>query len=76
MAHANMTKEFSNGEITVIWNKEKCIHDGICVQNLSTVFQPDQEPNLKGAPTKRIIETVAKCTTGALKIKLGSHEWL
>lgn len=76
MTHSQTIKEFSNGEITVMWNKEKCIHDGICVQNLSTVFSPDQEPNLFGAPTSKIIATVAKCTTGALKIKIGSHEWV
>lgn len=76
MSHEDYIKEFSNGEITIVWNKVKCIHDCICVQNLSSVFQPDQEPDLKGAPTLKIIETVSKCTTGALKVKIGSHEWV
>lgn len=76
MKHQQKIKEFSNGEITVEWDKNKCIHDGICVQHLSSVFQRGEEPNLKGATTKEIIETVAKCSTGAIKIKIGSHEWI
>ena len=76
MTHAQNIKELSNGEITVLWDKDKCIHDGICVKELSSVFSPDQEPNLHGAPTWKIVNTVAKCTTGALKVKIGSHEWV
>lgn len=76
MADPKIVKELSNGDITVVWDKSKCTHDGICVQDLSSVFSPDQAPNLFGAPTSKIIATVAKCTTGALRIKIGSHEWI
>lgn len=76
MKHHHNVREYSNGQVTLIWDKTKCIHDGICIQNLSTVFQEDAEPNMLGAPTKKIIETVAKCTSGALKVKIGSHEWI
>ncbi|HBU45480.1 MAG TPA: (4Fe-4S)-binding protein, partial [Porphyromonadaceae bacterium] len=31
-------KEYSNEEITIIWESEKCIHSGICVKTLPKVY--------------------------------------
>ncbi|NJX14547.1 (4Fe-4S)-binding protein [Tamlana crocina] len=25
-------KEYTNGEVTIVWNPEACIHSGICVK--------------------------------------------
>ena len=36
----NEIKEYSNGEIIVLWQATKCMHSGNCVRNLSQVFQP------------------------------------
>jgi uncharacterized Fe-S cluster protein YjdI len=67
----NITKEYSNGEITVVWQSSKCIHSANCVRHLSTVFQPQAHPWIKvdNAPTEDIVSTVAKCPSGALSIK-------
>ncbi|HEY3369903.1 MAG TPA: (4Fe-4S)-binding protein [Prolixibacteraceae bacterium] len=64
----NITKEYSNGEITVVWKSGKCIHSGNCVRNLSTVFNPAEKPWIKmnKATTVEIITTVGKCPSGAL----------
>jgi len=64
----NITKEYSNGEITVVWQSGKCIHSGNCVRNLSKVFNPNIKPWIKmnNATTSEIIETVGKCPSGAL----------
>lgn len=35
-----MTKEYSNGEITIIWQAEKCIHSANCVRLLPNVYHP------------------------------------
>jgi uncharacterized Fe-S cluster protein YjdI len=43
----NLTKEYSNGEITVVWQSSKCIHSVNCVKNLSSVFQPKNQPWIK-----------------------------
>ncbi len=67
----NITKEYSNGEITVVWQSGKCSHSANCVRNLSAVFQPGSQPWIKidNASSEEIIATVNKCPSGALSIK-------
>ena len=71
MDKKNVTKEYSNGEITVVWQSGKCRHSANCVRNLGVVFQPREQPWIKihNAPSDDIIATVAKCPSGALSIK-------
>ena len=71
MDKSNITKEYSNGETTVVWQSSKCIHAANCVKHLSSVFQPQTQPWIKmeNASTAEIIATVAKCPSGALSIK-------
>jgi uncharacterized Fe-S cluster protein YjdI len=61
-------KEYSNAEITIVWQSSLCIHSGNCVKNLSSVFKPQQSPwiNIENANTIEIIETIKKCPSGAL----------
>lgn len=68
MEKHNVTKNYSNGEITVVWQSAKCTHSGNCVRNLSTVFNPNEKPWIKmnNANTSEIISTVEKCPSGAL----------
>ena len=35
-------KEYSNGEITIIWKPELCIHAGACVHLLPKVYNPSE----------------------------------
>jgi uncharacterized Fe-S cluster protein YjdI len=67
----NLTKEYSNGEITVEWQNSKCIHSGNCVKSLSNVFRPREQPwiQMNHATTAEIIVAVGKCPSGALSIK-------
>jgi uncharacterized Fe-S cluster protein YjdI len=67
----NLTKEYSNGEINVVWQSGKCIHSGNCVKNLSAVFQPKSQPWIKveNGSTEDIVSAVGKCPSGALSIK-------
>lgn len=66
-----MKKEYSNNEITVIWQPDLCIHSTICAQGLPKVFDPERRPwiDLDQAETKDIVEQVRKCPSGALSIK-------
>jgi len=66
-----ITKEYSNGEITVVWQSGKCIHSGNCVRNLPSVFKPKESPWIKieNAGTDEIVQVVQKCPSGALSIK-------
>lgn len=64
----DIKKEYTNGEVTVVWQSGKCIHSGNCVRNNPEVFQPREKPWIKieGSSTDKIIDTVKKCPSGAL----------
>ncbi len=68
----DITKEYTNGEVTVVWQSGKCIHSGNCVRNNPAVFQPKEKPWIKidASTTDKIIETVNKCPSGALTFYL------
>jgi uncharacterized Fe-S cluster protein YjdI len=61
-------KEYSNGEVTIVWQPDLCIHATHCWKQLPQVFDPKKRPwvNAQGANTERIIEQVKKCPSGAL----------
>jgi len=64
----DITKEYTNGEVTIVWQSGKCIHSANCVRNNPDVFQPQEKPWIKpeGSTTEKIIDTVKKCPSGAL----------
>jgi uncharacterized Fe-S cluster protein YjdI len=61
-------KEYTNGEITVKWLPDECIHATTCFKMLPEVFKPAERPWVKmnEASTEKIIETVEACPTNAL----------
>jgi uncharacterized Fe-S cluster protein YjdI len=64
----HIKKEYTNGEITIVWQSSKCIHSGMCVKNLAAVFKPQTSPwiQMENATTEEIIAAVSKCLSGAL----------
>jgi uncharacterized Fe-S cluster protein YjdI len=70
------TKEYSNGEVTVVWEAEKCIHSAICVKNSPKVFQPKDRPWIKidAASTDEIVSTIKKCPSGALSFYMNNED--
>lgn len=66
-----ITKEYSNDEVTILWKPEKCIHAGICVKTLPSVYHPKEKPWIQpyNASSQELIDQVAKCPSGALSIK-------
>ena len=65
-------KEYSNGEVTIVWTSKLCIHSGNCVTGLPSVFNRNVIPwvNEYGASTDQIISQVNKCPSGALSYYL------
>ena len=61
-------KEYTNGEVTVVWESEKCIHSAICAKGLSRVFRPRDRPwiHMDAAQTEVIVDQVKQCPSGAL----------
>ncbi|GJM32211.1 MAG: hypothetical protein DHS20C18_12120 [Saprospiraceae bacterium] len=69
MSEAKKTvKEYSNGEVTIVWKPDVCIHSEMCFKGLPTVFDPKARPwiNAEGANTEAIMAQVNKCPSGAL----------
>lgn len=68
----NLIKEYSNGEITIVWQSGKCIHSGNCVRNNPEVFHPGQQPWIRpeASKSKEIISTIQKCPSGALSYRV------
>lgn len=66
-----MEKEYSNGEITVLWKPDLCIHSGICLKGLPKVFNLKQRPwvNINAASSEDIVQLVRECPSKALSIK-------
>ena len=46
-----MKKEYTNGQLTVTWEAQKCIHSENCWRGLGKVFKPKDKPwiQLEGA---------------------------
>ncbi|WP_428740548.1 (4Fe-4S)-binding protein [Tenacibaculum sp.] len=63
-----ITKKYSNDDITVVWQPHKCIHSKKCWKGLIQVFNPQNKPwiNMSGATTERIKKQVEECPSGAL----------
>jgi uncharacterized Fe-S cluster protein YjdI len=68
---SDITKKYSNGEVTIVWQPALCIHSKICwnkINGLPEVFDPSRRPwvNAEAAGTDKIVEQVNKCPSGAL----------
>ncbi|MBL7842774.1 MAG: (4Fe-4S)-binding protein [Cyclobacteriaceae bacterium] len=64
----DITKKYTNGEVTIVWKPDMCIHSAICFRGLGEVFDPQKRPwvNPQGASTEQIVAQVKKCPSGAL----------
>lgn len=74
-----ITKKYSNGEVTIVWKPSVCIHSTICwkaATGIPAVFNPFIKPWIDplGADTKAIIEQVKKCPSGALSYFLNDDK--
>jgi uncharacterized Fe-S cluster protein YjdI len=63
-----MVKHYSNGELTVVWKPNLCIHSGICVKTLPKVYNTKERPWVKpeNASTEELKAQIRKCPSGAL----------
>lgn len=68
MDSKDLTKEYTNVEVTIVWQSGKCIHSGNCVKNNPDVFKPKEKPWItpENSTTDKIIATIEKCPSGAL----------
>ncbi|WP_425077354.1 (4Fe-4S)-binding protein [Psychroserpens sp. S379A] len=69
------TKEYSNGEVTIVWKPDACIHSAICVKGLGNVFKPKERPWIKidAASTEDLVNQVKACPSGALSFYMNEE---
>ena len=64
--------EYTNGELTIIWQPGLCQHSGICVKTLPKVYNPQERPwvKIENATTEELIAQIKKYPSGALSYKM------
>ncbi len=67
-------KEYTNGELTIVWQPKLCIHAAECVKGLPDVFKPGEKPwiNIEAASTEKLVKHVKQCPSGALSSYLNN----
>lgn len=67
--------EYTNGELTIIWQPNICQHTGICVRTLPQVYRPQERPWIKieNATTEQLIDQINKCPSGALSYRMNKE---
>lgn len=73
----DITKQYTNGEVTIVWQPSLCIHSTMCwkgAAGLPAVFDPSRRPWITpdGADTDAIINQVKKCPSGALSFHMNA----
>lgn len=69
-------KEYSNGELTIVWKPKTCIHSGVCVKTLPQVYKPEEKPwiQIENASTEDLKAQVNKCPSGALSYYMNAEK--
>jgi uncharacterized Fe-S cluster protein YjdI len=64
----DITKKYTNGEVTIVWKPDLCVHSALCFKGLGEVFDPKKRPWItpEGSTTEKIVAQVKKCPSGAL----------
>lgn len=70
------TFKYSNGEVTIVWKPDLCIHSGNCARGLPQVFKPKEKPWItpQEATTEQIIAQVKKCPSRALSYFMNEED--
>ena len=70
-----ITRTYTNGEVTVVWKPNLCQHSAICFRGLPKVFDPRKRPwvDPQSASTEEIVAQVRKCPSRALTYLLNEE---
>ena len=76
MGEQEIIKEYSNGELTVVWKPKTCIHSGICVATLPDVYDPKGKPWIRpgNASTDNLKIQINTCPSGALSYYMNNSK--
>ncbi|MGB1038584.1 MAG: (4Fe-4S)-binding protein [Bacteroidia bacterium] len=64
----DITKHYTNGELTIVWKPSLCTHAAECVKALPKVYKPREKPwlTIENATTDELKDQISKCPSGAL----------
>lgn len=76
MATKKKTKEYSNGELTIVWEPGICSHSEVCINCLPEVYNPYGKPwiTIKNATTAQLKGQLDKCPSGALSYYMNNED--
>lgn len=74
----DITKKYTNGEVTILWQPALCRHSTICwkeATGLPAVFDPRVKPWIRpeGDTTENLVAQVKKCPSGALSFFMNAE---
>ena len=69
-------KEYTNGELTIVWKPKTCIHAAECVKALPNVYRAKEKPwiQIENATTQELKDQIKKCPSGALNYFMNGNE--
>jgi uncharacterized Fe-S cluster protein YjdI len=72
----DITKHYTNGEVTIVWKPAICQHSGNCVRGLPMVFNWARRPWIvaENATTEELVNQVKKCPSGALSFFMNDEK--
>ncbi|MEO9476895.1 MAG: (4Fe-4S)-binding protein [Cyclobacteriaceae bacterium] len=72
----DIKKEYSNGELTIVWQPSKCTHAGVCARTLPKVYAPRAKPWItpENATTGELISQINSCPSGALSFYMNEEK--
>ena len=75
MEQEKIRKEYTNGEIVIVWQPQLCTHAGTCVKTLPNVYRIKERPWIKpeNASTGELIAQIDKCPSGALSYRMANE---
>lgn len=64
----DIVKEYSNGDLTIVWKPKLCSHSGVCVKTLPEVYNTRQRPWIEAgnASTEALMDQIDQCPSKAL----------
>lgn len=67
-----ITKEYTNGALTIVWKPKKCIHSEVCITTLPDVYKPKEKPWIRPENTSitTLKSQIDACPSGALSYYL------
>ncbi len=75
MAEREIIKKYQNGDLTVVWKPQKCIHAETCVKILPEVYNPNEKPWIKAenASIESLKSQISLCPSGALTYEIAGE---